>query len=112
MKGIGPLTMMCAMRDTRALQRSSAAMIGHGRMRSAYDIRTPEGHKASLVETGIQGKPRAPRPDRLLLGNLRAKKLPYRGDSKQAIAENLAHEAAEDGATDDGDAQDGEDNTG
>jgi hypothetical protein len=98
--------------DTRALQRSSAAMTGHGRKRSAYDIRTPEGHEARLVETGIEGKPRASRLDRLLLGNLRAKKLPYRGDSKQAIAENLAHQATEDGATDDGDAQDGEDDTG
>jgi hypothetical protein len=64
------------------------------------------------VENGIQGKPSAFRLDRLLLGNLRAKKLPYRGDGKQAVAENLAHEPTEDGATDDGDAQDGEDDTG
>ena len=85
---------------------------GIQRTQSASELRTPEGHEASMVKTGTQDTPRASRLDQRLLERRRAKKLPYRGDSKQAIAENLAHEPAEDGATEDGDAQDDDDNTG
>jgi hypothetical protein len=60
---------------------------------------------------GTPDKSRGSRLGRLLIGHLRAKKLPYWSDGEQAIPENLAHQPAEDGATDDGDAQDGDDDT-
>ena len=99
------------LRDTRDVRRNSSEVMGHRGLRSTCDIRTPRGHEAGMVNAGTTNKPCAPRLGSLLLGNLRAKKLPYRSDGEQAIAENLAHEPAEDGATDDGDAQTGKNNT-
>jgi hypothetical protein len=95
----------------KGLQKSSTEMVRHRGERSHDDIRAPQHHETSMAKKGTPEKSSGWRLGRLLIGQLRAKKLPYWSDGEQAIAENLAHQPAEDGATDDGDAQDGDDDT-
>jgi hypothetical protein len=95
----------------KGLQKSSAEMMRHRGRRSPTTSERRSITRLVWRKKGTPDNSRGLRLGRLLIGHLRAKKLPYWSDGEQAIAENLAHQPAEDGATDDGDAQDGDDDT-
>ena len=94
------------------VQKSSAEMMRHRGKRSTDDCRTPQDRDTGMAHKETPEGPAGCCLGRLLLGHRRAKKLPYWCDGEEAIAENLANQPAEDGATDDGDAQDDDDDTG
>ena len=94
------------------VQKSFAEMMRHRGKRSTDDCRTPQDRDTGMANKGTPEGPAGCCLGRLLLGHRRAKKLPYWRDGEEAIAENLADQPAEDGPTDDGDAQDDDDDTG
>ena len=97
---------------TNDVQKSVAEMMRHRGKRSTDDCRTPQDRETG----GRTGMTPEDQQDAVwadsCLGHRCAKKLPYWRDGEEAIAENLANQPAEDGATDDGDAQDDDDDTG
>ena len=87
---------------------TSAEMTSHEAKHFPCNVRIMKGQAAEMGRTRPPDHPKAMRLVRLLSGKRRTKKLPNWANGEQAIAENLAYQPTEDGATDDRDAKDDE----